>query len=74
MATAPTPTPDETWEAVCKTPLYQFLKFGAGRAILDLLADGQISCGKAAQAITEKFCLGVEPVLPERGVGAEPDR
>jgi hypothetical protein len=44
----------------------QFLKHDpVGRTILCLLADGQISLGKAAQAITEKFCLGLEPTLPE---------
>ena len=56
----------EAWKAVCSQPLYQFLKFDpVGRRILELLADEQISMGKAAQAITEKFCLDIEPILPE---------
>jgi hypothetical protein len=53
------------WERICKEPLFQFLKHESGRTILALLADGQISQGKAAEAITEKFCLGLEPLLPD---------
>ena len=54
------------WDMVVKEPLYQFLKHDStGRTILCLLANGDISLGKAAQAITEKFCLGIDPTLPE---------
>jgi hypothetical protein len=56
----------EQWARVTKEPLYQFLKFDPiGRTIMSLFADGQISLGKAAQAITEQFCLHIEPELPE---------
>jgi|SRR5579863_9616587 len=52
-----------TWEKVCQEPLFQFLKHDpTGRT--HLFADGQISLGKAAEAITEKFCLGIDPELP----------
>jgi hypothetical protein len=55
-----------TWEKVCQEPLFQFLKHDpTGRTILCLLGNGQISLGKAAEAITEKFCLGLDPKLPE---------
>jgi hypothetical protein len=54
-----------TWEKVCQEPLFQFLKHDpSGRTIMHLFANGQISLGKAAEAITEKFCLGIEPELP----------
>jgi hypothetical protein len=54
------------WALVVKEPLFQFLKHDpTGRKILTLFGDSQISHGKAAQAITEKFCLGLEPHLPE---------
>jgi hypothetical protein len=53
-------------ERICKEPLFHFLKYEPmGRTILALLADGQISQGKAAEAITEKFCLGLDPPLPK---------
>jgi hypothetical protein len=55
-----------TWEKVCQEPLFQFLKHDpTGRTILCLFGNGQISLGKAAEAITEKFCLGLEPALPK---------
>ncbi len=58
---------------IIKEPLFQFLKHNpSGRTILCLLANGQISLGKAAEAITEKFCLGLDPALPEwKGYDAE---
>jgi hypothetical protein len=56
----------EVWKRVCKEPLFQFLKHDpTGRTIMCLFGEGQISLGKAAEAITEKFCLGLEPTLPE---------
>lgn len=56
----------ETWGRVVKEPLFQFLKHDpVGRTIICLFGNGQISHGKCAQAITEKFCLGIEPELPE---------
>jgi len=56
----------EIWSRVVKEPLFQFLKHDpTGRTILCLLANGDISLGKAAEAITEKFVLGLDPVLPE---------
>ena len=56
----------ERWKRVCKEPLFQFLKHDpCGRTIMNLFGDGQISLGKAAEAITEKFCLGLEPTLPK---------
>jgi len=54
-----------TWEKVCQEPLFQFLKHDPiGRTIMCLFANNQISMGKAAEAITEKFCLGIDPELP----------
>lgn len=53
------------WIRVCEQPLYQFLKFGEGKRILNLLFDQQISPGKAAQSIVEMFNLGIVSVLPE---------
>jgi hypothetical protein len=56
----------QVWERICKEPLFQFLKHDpVGRTIMCLFANGQISHGKAAEAITEKFCLNIEPLLPE---------
>ena len=55
----------ERWGRVVKEPLFQFLKHGDGRIILELYANEQISLGKAAEAITEKFCLKLEPLLPD---------
>jgi len=61
------------WERIVKEPLFQFLKHdGTGRTIMCLFANGQISLGKAAEAIPEKFCLGLDPALPEwKGYDAE---
>jgi hypothetical protein len=57
---------EKTWQLIVKEPLFQFLKHDpTGRKILILFANGQISLGKCAEAITEKFCLGLDPLLPE---------
>lgn len=54
------------WKEVCEQPLYQFLRHDpTGRRILELLFDQRISIGKAAQSIVEKYCFGIDPVLPE---------
>jgi hypothetical protein len=61
-----TDTRMDIWKRVVKEPLFRFLKHDpVGRTILCLLANGQISHGKCAEAIVEKFCLGLDPVLPE---------
>lgn len=56
---------EKVWARIVKEPLFQFLKHGDGRIILELYANEQISLGKAAEAITEKFCLKLEPLLPD---------
>jgi hypothetical protein len=53
------------WGRVCQSPLFQYLKHDSGRRILQMLADGEISIGKAAQSIVEEYELGVTPLLPE---------
>lgn len=56
----------KVWQQIVKEPLFQFLKHDSvGRTILCLFANGQISHGKCAEAIVEKFCLGLEPKLPK---------
>ena len=56
----------DQWEKVCKEPLFQFLKHHpTGRKIMWLLSCDKISIGKAAQSITEKFILDIEPKLPD---------
>ena len=56
----------DIWSRIAKEPLFQFLKHDpVGRTILCLFANDQISHGKCAEAIAEKFCLGLEPTLPE---------
>jgi hypothetical protein len=55
----------EIWRRIVKEPLFQFLKHGPGRHILYLLANEEISLGKCAEAITELYCLEIEPDLPE---------
>ena len=64
---------EKIWRRIIKEPLFHFLKHDpTGRTILCLLGNGQISLGKAAEAITEKFCLGLDPQLPEwKGYSAE---
>ncbi len=54
----------EVWKTVVSTEVYQDLKFGKYRDILNLLADGEISVGKAAESIVER-AGGIEPRLPE---------
>lgn len=57
---------EKIWRKIIKEPLFHFLKHEPeGRTILCLFANGQISHGKCAEAIVEKFCLGLEPILPE---------
>ena len=51
------------WKAVCDTDVFQELKHGKYRDILELLSDGEISIGKAAQSIAER-ANGIEPSLP----------
>ena len=53
----------EVWKAVVDTDVFQDLKHGKYRDILDLLADGDISVGKAAEAIAER-AGGLQPILP----------
>ena len=55
----------EVWKAVVDTDVYQDLKHGKFRDIMNLLADGEISIGKAAESIAER-AGGIEPRLPER--------
>jgi hypothetical protein len=54
----------ENWKRVCASDVYQDLKHGAYRDIMGLLSDGEISIGKAAEAIAER-CGGIEPFLPD---------
>ena len=54
----------EVWKAVVSTDVYQDLKHDKFRDIMTLLADGEISVGKAAQSIVER-AGGIEPRLPE---------
>jgi hypothetical protein len=54
----------EVWKSVVSTDVYQDLKFGKFRDILNLLADGEISVGKCAQSIVER-AGGLEPRLPK---------
>lgn len=54
----------EVWKAVVSTDVYQDLKHGKYRDILTFLSDGEISVGKAAEAITER-AAGIEPRLPD---------
>lgn len=54
----------EVWKDVVSTDVYQELKFGKFRDILNLLADGEISVGKAAESIVQR-AAGIEPSLPE---------
>jgi hypothetical protein len=57
---------EKVWRQIIKEPLFHFLKYDPeGRTILCLFANGQISHGKCAEAIVEKFCLGLTPTLPE---------
>jgi len=51
------------WKGVVSTDVYQDLKHGAYRDIMNLLSDGEISVGKAAQSIAER-AAGIEPALP----------
>ncbi len=51
------------WKAVVSTEVFQDLKHGQYRDILNLLADGEISVGKCAEAIVER-AAGIEPLLP----------
>ena len=51
------------WKEVVSTDVYQDLKHGKFRDILNLLADGEVSVGKAAQSIVER-AGGIEPRLP----------
>ncbi len=51
------------WKKVVATEVFQDLKHGRFRDILDLLADGEISVGKASQSIVER-AGGIEPSLP----------
>lgn len=56
----------EQFKKICQSKLYQFLKHEPlGRQILGHLINGDISLGKAAEAIVEGYELGVEPRLPE---------
>jgi len=55
----------EEWKLVCQSPLFQWLKHGEGRVVMDLLADGKISVGKAAEEIVRQFELRLPPHLPE---------
>jgi hypothetical protein len=52
------------WKEVVSTEVFQDLKHGKFKDIMYLLADGEISVGKAAEAITER-AAGIEPRLPE---------
>jgi hypothetical protein len=53
----------ENWKHVCASDVFQDLKHEKFRDIMTLLADGEISVGKAAEAIVER-ASGVEPFLP----------
>ena len=48
------------WKEVVSTDVYQDLKHGKFRDIMNLLADGEISIGKAAESIAER-AAGIEP-------------
>ena len=54
----------ENWKQVCASDVFQELKHGKYRDIMTLLSDGEISVGKAAEAIAER-AGGVEPFLPD---------
>ena len=54
----------EVWKAVVDTDVFQDLKHGKYKDILTLLSDGEISVGKAAEAITER-AGGLSPLLPD---------
>ncbi len=51
------------WKEVVSTEVFQDLKHGQYRDILNLLADGEISVGKCAESIVER-AAGIEPLLP----------
>lgn len=53
----------ERWSEVCKSEVFQELKHGQYRPVLQLLQNQQISVGKAAQAIAE-LAHGCTPNLP----------
>jgi hypothetical protein len=64
----------KVWAEVVKSDLFDFFKHQpTGRKILNLLANGDISCGKAAEAIVESFELGLEPKLPDLDAGVMPE-
>src|SRR5689334_2802699 len=52
------------WKNVCASDIFQELKHGFCRQVLHMLADGQISVGKAAQTIAEHAHSGDHSTLP----------
>lgn len=54
----------QEWSDVCHTDIFQWLKHGEGRWILELLASEAISIGKAAQAVATVFVLKREEIVP----------
>lgn len=54
----------DNWKQICESDVFQELKHGKYRGVMQLLQDGEISVGKAAQAIAE-IAHGVTPVLPD---------
>jgi hypothetical protein len=56
----------KVWKEVVKSDLFHFLKHDAmGRKIMFLFQQGDISLGKAAEAIVEAHELELIPRLPE---------
>lgn len=52
---------EPTWEQVCASPLFDFLKRGEGRKIVEEFKAGNISAGKFAQSIVESYELASTP-------------
>jgi hypothetical protein len=58
----------DRWAKVCASEVFQELKHGKYREVMFLLQQGEISIGKAAEAIAE-LAHGVKPLLPKVSPG-----